>query len=448
MTEPPLKQGIGLGGVVALGLGTAVGVSIFSVIAPVTALAGSGMLLSVLIAAVPMFAIAVNYAFMSSVFPTSGGASYEWPRRFLHPAVGFGVAWLRIAGSCTALIVLALVLARYLSIAVPLPTKLLMLLLLAAVLFANVLGVGIAARAQTYLVALLVALFIGFSIRGAFYLDFRNFSGVTPVGIEGILTAVPLLVSLFFGIEAGAELGDEVKSGRKTIPLGIALTIAAAVFLYMLVSAVTIGVLGVSAVSVSDTPILDAAKRIMGHWASPLFVGAATIAIFKSMNAIFLVFSRSLFAMGRSGALPSALARVHPRWNTPYVACLTVFALCTAGLLLPMNLGSLFLALSIPTLLKYLVACFCSAKVVTGHPRLYESASFRPARRAMLIASYGGIFGAAILILLGLHADWRPYVALLVWAAMGASFYLWSSKARTRAQVGVSSQSVPMNGFP
>ena len=46
-----LKQGVGLLPVVALGLGTAIGVSIFSVIAPATELAGPAMLIAVPLAA-------------------------------------------------------------------------------------------------------------------------------------------------------------------------------------------------------------------------------------------------------------------------------------------------------------------------------------------------------------------------------------------------------------
>ena len=71
-----MHKGVDLWAVVALGLGTAVGVAIFSVIAPATALAGPGMLLAVVVAAVPMFVIAMTYAFMGSALPTSG-ASFE-----------------------------------------------------------------------------------------------------------------------------------------------------------------------------------------------------------------------------------------------------------------------------------------------------------------------------------------------------------------------------------
>ena len=49
-----LKGGVGLTGVVMLGAGTAIGVSIFSVMAPAAQIAGSALLVAVLISARPI----------------------------------------------------------------------------------------------------------------------------------------------------------------------------------------------------------------------------------------------------------------------------------------------------------------------------------------------------------------------------------------------------------
>lgn len=429
--QSQLKQGVDLAAVVALGLGTAVGVAIFSVIAPATALAGPGMLLSVLIAAVPMFVIAVNYAFMGSALPTSG-ASYEWPRRFLHPAVGFIVVWLRIAGNSSAMIVLALVLVRYVSMLVSIPTKLTMFVMFALVLLTNLFGVGIAARVQKTLMAGLVVMFLIFAAWGAPSVEAVNFSMPSGMNWAGVLAAVPLLVSLFFGIEAATEVGDEVRNGRRMIPLGIALSITSAVALYLLVAVVALGVLGGNALGASEAPILDAAKRFMGPAATPVIVLAAVLAIGKSLNAIFIVFSRSLFAMGRAGVLPEAFARVHPKWGTPHVACIAVFVLCVACLLLPMSLTFLFLSVSIPTLLKYVTTSLCAAKVVRSHPDLYEGARFKFGPGLMHFWGYFGAACALFVITLGLGADTRPYLALLVWAFIGTVYYLVWTRLKSK----------------
>ncbi len=422
-----LNKGVDLLAVVALGLGTAVGVAIFSVIAPATALAGPGMLLAVLLAAVPMFIIAITYAFMGSALPTSG-ASFEWSRRFIHPFVGFMIAWLRIVSNVGAMLILALVMVRYLSMVLPLPTKPAMLTAFVLFFLANYFGVGIAAKLQVILMGALVVLFLVFAAWGAPHVQAESFAPLLPHGTAGMLAAVPLLIGLFFGIEAATEIGDEVKDGQKTIPLGIALSIGAAVLLYLLVAVVAMGVLGADALAASETPLLDAAAPFMGPVAKPLIVTAAVVAIGKSINALYMGFSRSLYAMAKQGMLPSALAKIHPKYGTPHVALLTILGGAILGLFAPMNLTSLFLAVNIPTLLKYAATCASATVVVRKHRAIYDAAKFKLSPSATIGWAWAGAFAALVVAVLGFQADWKPYAALGIWAALGMVYYAISQR--------------------
>lgn len=428
MTDAKLARGIDLWGVVALGLGTAVGVSIFSAVAPAARIAGPAMLLSALLAALPMYLIAVSYAFLGSACPASG-ASFVWPARFLHPAWGFYIGWARIVANVGAIVVLALVLVRYASMLVPLPTRPTMLGVLLLALIANLFGVHIATRVQKILLVgmlLLFAVFITWG--GTTAVDTARLQPLFPHGAHGMIAATPLLMGLFFGIEAATEAGAEVTDSRRTIPLGIALSIGSATLLYLAVGFVALGVLGGDALGASEAPILDAAKRFMGPAATPLIVLAAVLSIGKSLNALFAMFSRSLYAMGVAGMLPSALGRAHPRWQTPHVALIAVFLLGCIGLLLPMELTFLFLSVNIPNLLKYASICLAAARVVERHPDVYDAAAFKFGRRAMRSLGYAGAACATILIFVGLEADWRPYVLLLLWTLCGWCYLSIQSK--------------------
>ncbi len=244
---------------------------------------------------------------------------------------------------------------------------------------------------------------------------------------------MPLLVSLFLGIETAAEVGDEIEDGKKNLPVGIAVAIFAAVGLYMIVGAVSIGVMGAPALGASQTPILDAAAKFMGPLAKPLVVTAAVIATGKSLNGITMVFSRYIFAMGRSGVLPKVLSRVHPTFGTPYVALILVFALCAAGLLLPSSLTLLFLAVSIPTLLMYAAASLSGARVAAKHPEIYEAAGFKMGRGLTQAWAYLSVLVALGLIALGFTTDWRPYAALGAWGVVGIIYYVVRGGARSAA---------------
>ena len=418
-----LKQGVSLWGIVSLGSGTAIGVAIFSILAPGANLAGPGMLLSMLIAIVPMVLFAITYAFMGSAAPVSG-ASYEWSRRFIHPFVGFIIGWLRIAGSTSAVVLYAMVLVQYWSMVVDLPAKPAMVGILAVFWIMNTLGVSIVARGQNLMVFVLLATCLVLVASAFPRGEAANFTPLLPHGWSGVFAAVALMVSLFLGIEAATEVGEEIKDARRAIPLGIGLSILLTAAFYFSVAISAISVLGGDTLAHSEAPLLDMAKVTLGDFGQPVILVSATVAIGTSLNAIMLIFSRSLFAMGRTAVLPAALARVHPRWGTPYVATTVVFVLCALGVLMPLNLVFLFLAVTIPTLLKYGATSFAATRVVRHHPGLYEAASFKLTPRLMQAWAWLGVLCALVVIALGFQADWRPYAVLAVWFVLGVAWYM------------------------
>jgi len=417
-----LKQSVSLWGIVALGAGTAIGVAIFSILAPGATLAGPAMLLSMLIAVVPMILFAVTYAFMGSAAPVSG-ASYEWSRRFIHPFVGFIIGWLRIAGSTSALVLYAFVLVQYWSMAIDLPVKPAMFAVLFVFYVMNTLGVSVVARGQSLMVFVLLATCAVLVISAFSTGDVGKFTPLLTHGWSGTFAAVALMVSLFLGIETATEVGEEVKNARSTLPLGIGLAIVLTATIYFAVAAAAIAVLGAGPLGASEAPLLDMAKVTLGKFGQPLILISATVAIGTSLNAIGLIFSRSLYAMGRSGVLPNALAKVHPRWGTPYVATTAAFLLCVLGLLMPLNLVFLFLAVNIPTLLKYGATSFAATRVVRFHRDIYNAASFKLQPGAMQAWAWAAVVCALLIIALGLSADWRPYAVLGGWFVLGLMYY-------------------------
>ena len=155
-----LRRSVRLIDLVMIGAGTAIGASIFSVLGPSARVAGSGILVAVLIAAVPMTIFGLIYAFMSSAWPRSG-ASYEWQRTFVHPMAGFIVVWLRIMGNALLMSVMGSVLVNYLSASftLPIPGKAIVFIFFTIVFLLNYVGVAVAARAQTIVMLLLLSAF-------------------------------------------------------------------------------------------------------------------------------------------------------------------------------------------------------------------------------------------------------------------------------------------------
>jgi len=426
-SSPALKHGIGLLDLVMLGAGTAIGASIFTVLGPAAAVGGPGILITVGLAALPMVLFALVYAYMASAAPSTA-ASYEWQRRFTHPLIAFAIVWMRVLSNAVVMIVLARVLVNYLSMVIPLPAKPVMFAMFALIFGLNYVGVAVAARAQTVLMLLLLVIFSVFVIAGAPSLKPGLLVEATGGGWLPILAALPLMIQLFLGIETATEVGDEVRNPKVVVPWGIALGLLLTVVVYLAITFTALSLVGPEVLAKSDAPLLVAAEVALGKWAAPLIITAAVVALTKSMNAIFLVYARFLFAMGRSGVLPAPLGRIHPRFGTPHIATLVAFAASSAALFLPSSLLFLLLAVNVPTMMKYLGTCLAAYSVARSHPDVHAQARLPFGRSTVKSLSVLGVIAAVVIAALGFSTDWRPYLLLGVWLAIGLAYYGWTHR--------------------
>jgi APA family basic amino acid/polyamine antiporter len=431
MTEK-LRHGVRLIDLVMLGAGTAIGASIFSVLGPAAQVGGDGILVACALAAMPMVLFGLVYAYMASAVPRTA-ASFEWQRQFTHPLIAFAIVWLRILSNAVVMIVLGTVLVNYLGKVIEIPGKPVMFAMFAAVFALNYLGVAIAARAQTVLMLMLLTVFAVFVIAGAPDLKPQLIVSSTQVGWLPIIATLPLMIQLFLGIETTTEVGEEVADPKRVVPLGLALALLLTVVVYLSIAFTALSLVGAEALAASDAPLLTAAEAALGGWAMPLIVTAAVLALSKSMNAVFLVFSRFLYAMGRAGVLPEPLGRIHPRFGTPHIATMVAFVACCLGLFLPSSLLFLLLAVNIPTMMKYLGSCLAAYNVANRHPDVHAEARLKFGRGTVKGLAVAGMIAAVVIASLGLTSDGRPYLLLGGWLALGLGYYWLRGRRRPPA---------------
>lgn len=419
-----LKRGVKLLDLVMLGAGTAIGAAIFTVLGPAAKVGGNGILIATGIAALPMVLFALVYAWLASAAPATA-ASYEWQRRFTHPAFAFAIVWMRVLANAVVMIVYGQTLTNYLGKVWAFPAKPVMLGFFAALFVVNYLGVAIAARVQTVLMLGLLgvlALFVG---AAGPHLRPELFADALAGGWLPIAAALPLMIQLFLGIETATEVGEEVDDAERVVPLGVAGALALTVVVYLSVAFAALSLIGPTALAASQAPLLDAAQAALGRWAIPVIVAAATLALSKSMNATFLVYSRFLFAMGRAGSLPPALGRIHPRFGTPHIATTVAFAASCAALLLPSSLLFLLLAVSVPTMLKYMGTCIAAWSAAANHPDLVATARLKFSPGLVKLLAGLGVVAAVVIAALGVTTDIRPYGLIGGWLAVGMIYYAW-----------------------
>jgi APA family basic amino acid/polyamine antiporter len=289
--------------------------------------------------------------------------------------------------------------------------------------------VAIAARVQTVLMLGLLAVLALFVGAAGPHLRPELFAEALAGGWLPIAAALPLMIQLFLGIETATEVGEEVEDAERVVPLGVAGALALTVVVYLSVAYAALSLIGPTALAASKAPLLDAAQAALGKWAIPLIVAAATLALSKSMNATFLVYSRFLFAMGRAGSLPAALGRIHPRFGTPYVATTVAFAASCAGLLLPTSLLFLLLAVSVPTMLKYMGTCIAAWSAAAHHPDVVAQARMRFSPGLVKLLAGLGVVAAIVIAALGVTTDIRPYGLIGGWLVVGMIYYAWRRRA-------------------
>jgi APA family basic amino acid/polyamine antiporter len=231
------------------------------------------------------------------------------------------------------------------------------------------------------------------------------------------------MIHLFLGIESCTEIGEEVNDAERIVPLGLALALALSGIVYLAISFTSLGLIGPHALASSKAPLLTAAQASLGRWASPLIGAAAILALSKSMNAIFLVYSRFVFALGRAGVLPSLFARIHPRFGTPHRAIIAAYVGSTIALLLPNDLIYLFLATTIPNMMKYFSTCLASFNLARSHPAIHAQARLRFTRTTVQWISVLGMICAIIIAAVGFDVDWRPYALLGGWLLAGLIYW-------------------------
>ncbi len=308
---PQLRRVLTFWPLVLYGLGLIVGAGIYVAIGAVIGRAGGAAPLSFLLAGIAAGLTGLCYAELAGRYPEASGA-------VAYVRHGFGsdrLARLVGAAMVLAVAVAAASIARgavhYLVVLLPLPVPLLTIALVAGFTGIAALGaresVGLAAAMGVVEIAgLVVATVAGFLAAPEYRL--AAMIPASMAGWQGVLAGAFIAFFAFIGFETLANLAEEVKDPRRTVPRGILGAVAASVVLY-----VAVAVAVVQSGSVSDTALLGLFE---GTNAS-VFAAVGSIAVANGVLVQIVMLARLFYGMARNGQLPAILGRVHPRTHTP-----------------------------------------------------------------------------------------------------------------------------------
>jgi basic amino acid/polyamine antiporter, APA family len=185
---------------------------------------------------------------------------------------------------------------------------------------AAIVGVSTVAKFSALTVLVIAALLLG----GNHGATLSNLTASTGASI-GIGSLGLALVSVLWAYDGFGDLsfaGGEVKDPQRNLPRAIIMGTLALITIYVLTNVAYLYVSPIEAVSRSPLVAADTMMALFGRVGVVLVSLFVMISSFSSLNGSMLASPRIFFAMADDGLFFEPIARVHPRFRTPYVAIL------------------------------------------------------------------------------------------------------------------------------
>ncbi|MGV3638862.1 MAG: amino acid permease [Adhaeribacter sp.] len=300
-----------------------------------------------------------------------------------------------------------------------------------------VVGIQESAKFNNFIVFIKLFVVLAFILAGGYYL-FRNPSVVSDnwspfipdntgefghYGWSGILRAAGVIFFAYIGFDAVSTAAQEAKNPQRDMPIGILGSLVICTVLYIAVSGILTGLVDYRQLNVAE-PIALGIEATGYNMLSDLIKIGAIAGLSSVMLVMLLGQPRIFFSMSRDGLIPKMFGKVHPRFQTPYVASILIGLVCaiTAGALPIAQLGEMT---SIGTLLAFIIVCGG-----VWYMRVAEPNRPRPFRTPWVplvpILGMGVCF--AMMLGLSIHTWYR----LLGWLAIGMVVYFLYSRKHSK----------------
>jgi len=414
--QSQLKPSLGLFDATAISVGAIIGAGIFVVTGIVAGLAGSALVVSMLIAAIISLFTALSLAELTAWQPKEGSI-YEYTYQLVSPFAGFLTGWMWILSNTFAGAAVSLGFANYLTALIPiLPANWIAAILCIAFTTLNFFGIRQSALMNNFLVVAKLLILAFFILLGSAYINSSNFTPFAPFQV-GVFYGACYIFFAYGGFARVAVIAEEVKDAKRNVPKAILLSLAISTIVYILVGVVSIGLVGAPELANSNSP-LTKAINITGNTAATYIISiGGLLATASVLLTSILGVSRVAYAMARRKDIPQTLSKLHQKYNTPYYSIWIIGALM-ALLVLFIDLTKV-VAISTFALLFYYAFANVSALRLKVQKRLYPQ----------FVPILGTATCMALLVFI-LFASPQAWIIGVAGLTAGAIYYIAKKKFR------------------
>ena len=323
MTE--LKRHMGLFQLTMYGVGLILGAGIYVLIGEATGFAGNSVWISFILGAIVAVFAGLSYAELTALFPRAAAEYVFVKKAFKNNFIAFIIGWLTAITSMIVAATVALGFGGYFAQFIDLPIVVTAIILLGVLSFVNFIGIRESAWANTIFAIVTIGglgliIVLGFTFEPTESIDYFE----APNGMTGIILAFVLIFFAFIGFEDMANVAEEVRRPKKTIPRAIMLSILITGVIYVLVSLAAVRVVNWAELGESAAPLAEIAQTSIGVGGG---ITLSLIALFATASTVLITLvagARILYGMAKDNSLPSILGIVHSKTKTPWIAVIVI----------------------------------------------------------------------------------------------------------------------------
>jgi len=368
------KNKFGFWSIVLLGINAIIGSGIFLLPNQAMKLIGPASMFVILFDMVLVVSLALCFAEVGGIFKKNGGP-YVYAKEAFGEFVGFEVGFMKWAIGIIAWAAMAVAFTTALSAVWPAAgegaTKnIIVTCILVGLGILNILGVNISKVLNNVITLGKLIPLVIFVVVGIFFIKGGNFTPMLPGGqyTAGSFGGAALLIFYAFtGFESIAVAAEDMENPEKNIPKAIITVMMIVSAFYLLIQAISIGVLG-SALAKSSAPVADAAKVFLGPIGGVIVTAGTLISIGGINIAASFITPRSGVALAEDGLLPKAIAK-KGNFGTPALAIII-----TVALAVPLALSGSFAKLAaisvVSRFAQYVPTCLAVIKLRKDRPEL------------------------------------------------------------------------------